>query len=175
MIAWSSRRAFFPVIAGAIVLSAGFSAIAETPTVKVEPFSLQGPRELNEQTRAAVLRDYVESWQSLAGAFESNRPALLDRDFVGTAREKLGGTIREQTAAGLTTRYVDHAHDVQIVFYSPEGLSVELIDTVDYDVEVRDQGKLIGSEPVHGRYTVVMTPSEVRWRVRVFQADTGAQ
>lgn len=149
----------------------GVHVLAQTPSVKVEPFALDGPRELNEQTRSAVVRDYLESWQSLRSALAENRPALLERDFVGTAREKLAGTIREQAATGVTTSYVDRAHDLRVVFYSPEGLSVELLDTVDYDTEVRDHGKLIGTAPMHARYTVVLTPSEIRWRVRVFQVE----
>jgi hypothetical protein len=58
------------------------------------------------------------------------------------------------------------------VFYSPEGLSIELIDTADYDVELTDGNQAVTIEPAHARYIVVLTPSEVRWRVRVLQADS---
>jgi hypothetical protein len=70
---------------------------------------------------------------------------------------------------GISTRYLDQTHDLQIAFYSPEGLSIQLVDNVEYDVEVLDQGKVQGTQKMRGRYVVVMTPAEVRWRIRVFQ------
>jgi hypothetical protein len=150
------------------------SAAAEQASVRVEPVTLQGPRVLNDQTRSAVIRDYLQAWHSMSSAFQGNRSDLLDRDFVGAAKDKLTGTIREQVTAGITTRYVDRSHDLQIAFYSPEGLSVQLLDKVDYDVQVLDHGKLVNTQPEHAKYVVVLTPSEVRWRVRVFQAEPDA-
>ena len=67
--------------------------------------------------------------------------------------------------------YQDRAHDLQIVFYSPEGLSIQIVDTVDYDEQVLDHDKVLATKLVRKRYVVVLTPSEVRWRVRVFQAE----
>jgi hypothetical protein len=90
---------------------------------------------------------------------------------VGTAKEKLTDTIQEQTRLGLSTRYQDRSHDIQIVFYSPEGLSIQLIDNVEYDMQLLDHDKIQTTQRVHARYNVVLTPAEVRWRVRVFQAD----
>jgi hypothetical protein len=139
-------------------------------TVRVEPANLQGPRHLEEQTATEAIRDYLESWQSLSAALEQNRADLLDADFVGTAKDKLKETIQEQLAIGLSTHYQDRAHDVQIVFYSPEGLSIELTDTVEYDVEVLDRHKIKTRQNVSARYVIVLTPAEVRWRVRVFQS-----
>lgn len=143
----------------------------DQPTVRVEPSDLQGPRPLQEQTAKAVVRDYLESWQSLSKALQQNRPDLLDRDFIGDAREKIAGTIKEQAAAGLHTVYRDRSHDVKILFYSPEGLSVELADTVEYDVNVMNQDKSLATKQVRSRYIVVLTPTEVRWRVRIFQSQ----
>jgi len=60
---------------------------------------------------------------------------------------------------------------VKIVFYSPDGLSIELTDTVQYDEQLFDHDKAIGSARVRTRYLVVLTPTEVRWRVRIFQAQ----
>lgn len=140
--------------------------------VRVEPFHLEGPRPLADQTATAVIKNYIESWESMRAALEQNRAELLDRDFVGGARQKLAATIQQQARLGLTTTYEDRSHDVQIVFYSPEGLSVELTDDVEYEVQVHSGGKVIASGPVHQRYVAVLTPTEVRWRVRVFQAST---
>ena len=139
-------------------------------SVQVEPENLKGPRELQEQTRATVIRDYVESWKSFCGAMEQNRPDLLNADFVGTSKDKLTDAIGQQAAAGIRTRYRDLSHDLQIVYYSPEGLSVELTDKVEYEVQLLDHDKVTATQHVSGRYVVVMTPAEVRWRVRVFQA-----
>lgn len=141
-------------------------------TVRVEPSKLQGPRILEEQTASAVLRDYLQSWKTLHAALERNQAGLLDRDFVGTAKDKLSETIAQQAANGISTVYQDQAHDIQIVFYSPEGLSVELIDKVTYQVQVVDHGKPVSVQPVESRYVVVMTPAEIRWRVRVFQTQS---
>jgi hypothetical protein len=151
------------------VFAAALPLSASQPTVRVEPTNLQGQRTLNEQTQAAVVRGYLEAWQSMAAALQQNRPELLDRDFVGTAKDKLIDTIHDQVTTGISTRYLDQSHDLQLVFYSPEGLSVQLVDNVEYEVQVLDQGKTQTTQKAHARYVVVMTPAEVRWRVRVFQ------
>jgi hypothetical protein len=139
--------------------------------VRVEPSHLQGPRQLQEQTQAAVVRDYLQAWKTVGAALDKNDAGLLDRDFVGTARDKLADGIRQQSGLGIHTRYQDKSHDIQIVFYSPEGLSIELTDDVQYDVEVVDHDKVQTTQQVRARYIVVLTPAEVRWRVRIFQAQ----
>ena len=159
------------VVALCSVLAMAFPLRADQPTVRVEPPSLQGPRELNDQTQTAVIRDYLQAWQSVGAALQQNRADLLNRDFVGTAKDRLSDTIHDQVTMGITTRYLDLSHDLQIVFYSPEGLSVQLVDNVEYEVQVLDQGKTQATQKMHARYVVVMTPAEVRWRVRIFQAE----
>jgi hypothetical protein len=148
------------------------SAVAEDhPTVRVEPSNLQGPRPLQEQTAKAAIQDYLDAWGALNSALEQNRPDLLDRDFVGAAKDKLASTIKDQNGSGIHTAYHDRSHDVQILFYSPEGLSIELADTVEYDVQVFDHDKSIVTEQVRANYIVVLTPTETRWRVRIFQSQ----
>jgi hypothetical protein len=151
------------------VFAATLPLSAEQPVVRVEPSHLQGPRILNDQTKSGVIRDYLDAWQSMSAAFQQNRPDLLDRDFVGTAKEKLTDTIHDQVTMGTSARYLDQTHDLQIAFYSPEGLSIQLVDNVEYEIQVLDHGKVQGTQKMRGRYVVVMTPAEVRWRVRVFQ------
>jgi hypothetical protein len=155
------------------VLAATFPLRADQPDVRpdvrVKPPQLEGPRVLNDQTKEAVIRGYLEAWQNLRGALQQNRTDLLDRTFVGTAKDKLVDTIHDQVTTGISTRYLDRSHDLQIVFYSPEGLSVQLVDDVAYDVQLVDHGKTQATQREHARYIVVMTPAEVRWRVRVFQ------
>jgi len=141
------------------------------PAVRVEPTNSVGPRTLEKQTETAVIRDYLQAWHSMSGALEQNRTDLLNADFVGTAKEKLTDTIREQATLGIQTHYRDGAHDIQLVFYSPEGLSIQLVDTVEYDVQILDHDKLQATQHVRARYVVVLTPAEVQWKVRVFQAE----
>lgn len=144
---------------------------ADQPTVRVEPANLPGPRVLQKQTEAAAVRDYLQAWETMGAALEQNRPDLLDSDFVGTAKDKLASTIQDQAKQGIHTRYQARSHDLQIVFYSPEGLSIQLIDKAEYDVQVFDHEKLQATQHITARYIVVLTPAEVRWRVRVLQAD----
>lgn len=144
---------------------------AQEPSVHIQPPQLQGSRPVEKQTEASVIRDYLESWKSLESALDSNQASLLDANFVGTARDKLAHTIEEQSQLGIHSRYTARSHDLQIIFYSPEGSSIELVDTVEYDQQVLHQQKVLTAKPVHQRYLVVLTPSEVRWRVRILQAD----
>ena len=113
----------------------------------------------------------MQAWETLRTALGRNDIALLDKDFTGTARDKLAETVQQQAAAGIHTGYQDKSHDIKIVFYSPDGLSIELTDEVKYDVQVFDHDKQLTTQQVHARYVVVLTPAEVRWRVRVFQAQ----
>jgi hypothetical protein len=158
---------------GALLAIAAMPGVlrAAEPVVHVEPPNLHGPRQLQDQTATAVVRDYLESWQSLSAALRQNRADLLDQDFIGTAKDKLTDTIHQQAALGLHARYQDRVHTIQIVFYSPDGLSVQLVDNVEYDERVVDKQKVLTTQHTHTRYTVVMTPAETRWRVRIFQAE----
>lgn len=165
----------FAMLLGAGMMATPAAAQADVPdgqtAVRVEPSHLQGPRPLAEQTEQGAIRDYLEAWKAMRAALEQNQPGLLNADFVGTAKDKLTETIHEQVAAGLHTRYQDRSHDLQIVFYSPEGLSIELIDAVDYDVQVFDSEHTLSTQQAHAKYVVLLTPAEVRWRVRVLQAQ----
>jgi len=152
-----------------IVSTAASASIIAQATVRIEAANLQSVRPLQEQTGRAAIRDYLNSWQVLTAALEQNRADLLDPDFVGSAKDTLAATIQQQTALGISTHYQDRAHDLQLVFYSPEGLSIELTDNVEYDVQLLDHGRVTTVQHVSAKYVVVLTPAEVRWRVRVFQ------
>lgn len=156
------------------VLFLSATLAAAQPAVNVEPIKLQGPRVLEEQTRSAAVRDYLEAWQSMSASLGQNQPGLLDRDFVGPAQEDLAGTVAQQSRLGIRTEYKDLSHDLQFVFYSPRGLSIELVDNAEYQVQVFAHGKALAAQRVHARYVVVLTPAELRWKVRVFQASPQA-
>ena len=158
------------LICASIILASG--VVSAQPDVTVDTSQLKGPRPLEEETKAAAIRDYLESWQAMNEALQQDQPGRLDEDFIGTAKEKLAEAVDEQTEAGIHTLYQDRAHHIQFLFYSPEGLSIELIDDADYDVQVFDHDKAISKVPVSARYIVVLTPAEVRWKVRVMQASS---
>jgi hypothetical protein len=151
------------------VLTVASGSMPAQATVRIEAASLQSSRPLQEQTGKAAIRDYLQSWQALTAALEQNRADLLDPDFVGSAKDTLAATIQQQAALGISTHYQDRSHDLQVVFYSPEGLSIELTDNVEYDVQLVDHGRVKTVQHVSARYVIVLTPAEVRWRVRVFQ------
>jgi hypothetical protein len=158
------------LIAGCLLATLLLSGFEE-PSVRVEPVDPSSPRTLEDQTQQAVVRDYLLAWQTLGSALQANRTDLLDTTFVGVAREKLIDTIREQQKLGIQTHYVDRSHDLKLVFYSPEGLSVQLLDEVEYDVQVQDHDKQLVTRHVRTRYVAVLSPTEVRWKVRIFQAE----
>jgi hypothetical protein len=158
------------MVCASIVLASGMAAAQ--PEVTVDTSQLKGPRPLEEQTKAAAIRDYLESWQGMSDAFQQNRADILDEYFVGTAKGKMANAIDEQAKTGVRTRYQDRSHHIQFLFYSPEGLSIELTDDVEYDVQVFDHEKAVSTVPASAHNIIVLTPSEVRWRVRVMQADS---
>ena len=165
-----------PVALATILLCGGAPAetpAAETPSVHVAPMDAVGPRAVEEQTKSALIQDYLHAWQTMGTAFDQNRPDVLQPYFVGIARDQLSNTIRDQQALGIQTLYRDESHDIRVLFYSPEGLSIQLIDTVDLEVEVRDNGKTVGTQHVRTNYVVLLTPTESKWKVRIFQS--GAQ
>jgi hypothetical protein len=153
---------------GSLLLSA--TALATEPSVRVEPPQLQGSRPLEPQTANSVVKDYLESWKSFEQALDQNDATRLDADFVGVAHDRLAETVAGQLRGGLHTHYEDRSHDLQIVFYSLDGLSIQMIDTVEYVQKVMGKDKELASTTVRQRYVVVLTPSETRWQVRIFQA-----
>ena len=156
------------VLSCALLISA--TTFADEPSVHVQPAQLQGSRLLEKQTESSVIRDYLQSWNSMRRALDENRATELDPDFIGAARDRFGETIAAQSRSGIHTRYQDRSHDLQIVFYSPEGLSIQMTDEVEYEQQVLEKDKVLATTLVHRRYLVVLTPSEVRWQVRIFQA-----
>lgn len=155
----------------AALVSVPFLGAAQ-PAVHVAAMDSVGPRPVEQQTRAAIVRDYLQAWQSMGRALERNRADLLDDSFVGLAKEKLSDTIRAQTAVNIQTTYTDRSHDLKVVFYSPEGLSIQLLDDAEYDVEVRYRGQTLGTQHVRSHYVAVLTPTESKWKVRILQGGS---
>ncbi|MFB3916837.1 MAG: hypothetical protein ACE14M_08910 [Terriglobales bacterium] len=128
-----------------------------------------GPREVEETTGNAIVRDYAAAWKSLQRALEQNDASRLGNVWVGYAHDQLVNTIKAQTQSGLRTRYNDLGHKLEAVFYSPEGSAIELRDTAQLEIQVLDGSSLIHSEQVTVHYIAVMTPTSDHWQVRLLQ------
>jgi hypothetical protein len=158
----------------AIVLLAMTTAMAlgaESQVVRVEPVDANGSCQIAAATQASVIRNYLQAWKTMSVAFDQNTPASLEADFTGVAKDKLAATIHQQQELGLKTHYQDQKHEIKVVFCSPEGLSVQLTDDVEYDLGVEDQSGNREPQRVQSHYVAVLTPTETRWKIRVFQAE----
>ncbi len=160
------------VVAAAVVV-AGIPCLgADQPGVSVAATDSVLPRPLEQQTRTAVVRDYLQAWQSMSNALEQNRPEFLEPSFVGLAKAKLADTIRAQRASKIRTAYHARSHNLKILFYSPEGLSIQLVDEVEYEVEVQHAGQSLGTQHIKTQYVAVLTPTESKWKVRILQGGS---
>ncbi len=149
-------------------------AFASEPASNVRlDVSASEPRQVEDTTQAAIVRDYGRAWDSFRKGLSNDDVSALSNGFVGVARDKLAEQIEAQKKTGLTTRYVDHGHKVQAVFYSPDGSAMELHDTAQIEMEVLDGGSVVRTENLTLHYVALMTTAEDRWKVRVFEAVPG--
>jgi hypothetical protein len=130
-----------------------------------------GPRRVENTTEKVLARDYAQAWNSMEAALAQNRIDGLDTDFAGVALDELKDRVSQQQQSGLHTRFIDHGHRLQAVFYSPEGSAVQLTDSAQFEVQYLDGNKVLHSEQRTANYTVVMTAGENRWKVRVLQEN----
>jgi hypothetical protein len=154
--------------AAPLLLSAaetGFAVILDT--------SQSQPRHVEETTMASVERDYGHAWHAMAAAIEENKIGLLGSDFVGLAREQLSQAIAEQGKSGLKRRYIDHGHQVRVVFYSSDGSAMELHDTVRLEIQLLDGDKVVHREQGTFHFLALMTPAENSWKVRLLESVSG--
>ncbi len=153
-----------------VALAAGIYLLAATPQPSVQLNAAGvGPREIEDATGRAIVRDYAAAWENLAAALANNRADLIDGSFVGFARDKFRQAIAEQMQSGLRTRYVDRGHRLEALFYSPEGASLQLRDTAELELQVLDGSHVLYSTPLTAHYIVLMTPAADRWQVRLLQ------
>jgi len=153
-----------PVMASLFLVAAGQRSI------QIAPMDGVGPRPIETQTQSSIIRDYLGAWQSLNQSLSQNQAASLDAYFVGQAKQKLAATVAEQRSLGIRTTYRDTAHNIRVIFYSPEGLSIQLLDDAEYDVQVSIGERVLGTSHVRARYIAVLTPTESKWKVRVLQS-----
>jgi hypothetical protein len=157
------------LVALVLVTSLTLSA-AETPVQVQLNASKAGPRAVESLTERGILRDYRFAWTSLAQALEFNTLSPLDGPFSGAAKQSLRQTVASQQKSGLSQRYLDQTHQLDAVFYAPEGDVMELHDTAQYHLQIRDGDKTVHDERATIHYVVLMTPGADRWVVRQLQA-----
>src|SRR5215472_5363863 len=129
-----------------------------------------GPRAVEALTQRSIVRDYRFAWNNLDLALQSNSTGALDGLFVGPASEWLNGAVKGQKQSGISSRYSNQVHKLDVVFYAPEGDVIELQDTAEYDLEILDGGKSLHREHATVHYVVLMTPGADRWVIRQLQS-----
>ncbi len=144
--------------------------LADTkPAVQLTVQNAQ-PREVEDVTQKAILRDYTAAWQAISTALENNTLQPLNENFSGFALDKLTQRVKDQKQNGLSTRIIDRGHKVEAIFYSPDGAAIELKDTANIETQVLDGGTVIHSDQAQIHYYAVMTGAEDRWKVRVLES-----
>ncbi|HEX3155610.1 MAG TPA: hypothetical protein VHV32_13350 [Candidatus Angelobacter sp.] len=128
------------------------------------------PREVEDVTQTAIVRDYTLAWQAISTSLANNTLQPLNENFAGFALDKFTQRVKDQKQSGLTTRIIDHGHKVDAIFYSPDGAAIELKDTASIETQVLDGGTVIHSDQAQIHYYAVMTGAEDRWKVRVLES-----
>jgi hypothetical protein len=139
------------------------------PEVQLTVKSAQ-PRQIEDVTQNAILRDYTLAWQAIGTSLANNTLQPLNENFSGFALDKLTQRVKDQKEHGLTTRIIDHGHKVDAIFYSPDGAAIELKDTASIETQLLDGGTVIHSDQSQIQYFAIMTGAEDRWKVRVLQS-----
>jgi hypothetical protein len=144
--------------------------LADTkPSVQLEVKNAQ-PREVEDVTQNAIVRDYTLAWQAISTSLANNTLQPLNDNFVGFALDKFTQRVKDQKQNGLTTRIIDHGHKVEAIFYSNDGAAIELKDTASVETQVLDGSTVIHSDQAQIQYYAVMTGAEDRWKVRVLES-----
>jgi hypothetical protein len=126
------------------------------------------PREVEDVTQKAILRDYTLAWQAISASLANNTIQPLNENLAGFALDKFTQRVKDQKEQGLHTRIIDHGHKVEAIFY--DGAAIELKDTASIETQVLDGGTVIHSDQAQIRYYAVMTGAEDRWKLRVLQS-----
>ena len=155
-------------LSGAVPLLKHIFADAR-PDVQLNVSGVQ-PREVEDVTKNAILRDYTLAWQAIGTSLANNSLQPLNENFSGFALDKFTQRVKDQKMQGITTRIIDHGHKVDAVFYSPDGSAIELKDTATIETQVLDGGTVIHSDQAQIQYYAIMTGAEDRWKVRVLES-----
>ncbi|HEY2361497.1 MAG TPA: hypothetical protein VGK36_10300 [Candidatus Angelobacter sp.] len=155
-------------ISGAVPLLERIFADSK-PAVQLTVKNAQ-PREVEDVTQNAIVRDYTLAWQAISTSLANNTLQPLNENFAGFALDKFTQRVKDQKQNGLTTRIIDHGHKVDAIFYSQDGAAIELKDTASIETQILDGGTVIHSDQAQIQYYAVMTGAEDRWKVRVLES-----
>lgn len=161
------------VILGAALTISGAALLVEKiqadgkPQVELSVKNAE-PREVEDVTQKAILRDYTLAWQAISTSLAGNTIQPLNENLAGFALDKFTQRVKDQKEHGLHTRIVDHGHKVEAIFY--DGAAIELKDTASIETQVLDGGTVIHSDQAQIHYYAVMTGAEDRWKLRVLQS-----
>src|SRR5438270_11611588 len=89
-------------ISGAVPLLERIFADAK-PTVQLSTKNAQ-PREVEDVTQNAIVRDYTLAWQAISTSLANNTLQPLNENLAGFALHKLTQRVKDQQQNGLTTR-----------------------------------------------------------------------
>src|SRR5580658_1307894 len=108
--------------AGVLLLVPALNSYAADAAVEVQlDVKEAAPRAIEELTERGILRDYRFAWTSMAQALQFNTFDPLEGPFAGDAKQWLRQTITSQQQSGVTRRYGNQTHQLEAVFYAPEG------------------------------------------------------
>jgi len=151
----------------ALLFALPLLALPDAPAVAVQlEVGKAGPRRVETETERRIAAGYRLAWANLAQALASSDTGPLDALFVGQAKQWLQERVNSQKQSGLSTRYSNQHHQLQAIFYSPEGDVIELHDTAEYQTEMLDGDKRIHSDRESHHFVVLMTPASDRWVIR---------
>ncbi|HEV2990947.1 MAG TPA: hypothetical protein VG759_21085 [Candidatus Angelobacter sp.] len=139
------------------------------PGIEVN-FDNAGPREVEDTTQKAIVRDYSSAWQAVATALANNDIAPLRQNFVGFALDQFTQRVKDQQSSGLKTRIIDHGHKVDAIFYSKDGSAMQLRDTASIETQMLEGNTVIHSDQSQIQYYAIMTSTEDRWKLRVLES-----
>ncbi|HEV3042057.1 MAG TPA: hypothetical protein VHA33_30130 [Candidatus Angelobacter sp.] len=139
------------------------------PSIEVN-FDNTGPREVEDTTQKAIVRDYTSAWQAMATALSNNDTSSLRQNLVGFALDQLTQRVKDQQSSGVKSKIIDHGHKVDAIFYSKDGSAMQLHDTVNVETQVLEGNTVIHSEQSQIQYYAIMTSAEDRWKLRVLES-----
>jgi hypothetical protein len=151
-----------------LVAAVSIKAADSSPQLRLDT-SKAGPRAVEPLTERAIARDYRNAWHAMDQALESNSPGSIDGVLTGEARQELRQRVAGQQKAGLRQVSTAQVHQVNAVFYAPEGDVIELHDTLTCQRQIFDGDKLLLTEQATRHYVVLMTPTADHWVVRQLQ------
>jgi len=160
---------FAVLLAGLALFVAGLTPILRAALAAESGPSVTLKTEGAQPREKAIVRDYSASWKAIANGLGNNDLNALDAGLVGFARDRFADAIADQKKTGVKIRYTDKGHQVEAVFYSPDGSSMQLRDTAKLTREVLDGEKVVSRDEITAHYIAIMAVTEDRWKLRSIQ------